>query len=142
MTGLCVPATKTCEVLAWCPVENDHNIPEYVEHHSERKLIATCDACLCRNAVLLNGCDTFCKNIIRDCLCSSAHWIFNTTLSLLFIPIQPPSADVCRELHAVHQKLCDFPLVSGHKVMDLIHVKLHLAQQELLINEQIDVEVQ
>lgn len=21
--------TKTCEVLAWCPVENDHNIPEY-----------------------------------------------------------------------------------------------------------------
>ncbi|XP_036974450.1 P2X purinoceptor 1 isoform X3 [Acanthopagrus latus] len=28
MTGLCVPATKTCEVLAWCPVENDHNIPD------------------------------------------------------------------------------------------------------------------
>ncbi|KAM8741536.1 P2X purinoceptor 1 isoform 2-T2 [Acanthopagrus schlegelii] len=28
MTGSCVPATKTCEVLAWCPVENDHNIPD------------------------------------------------------------------------------------------------------------------
>lgn len=60
---------------------------------------------------------------------------FDTTLSLLFIPIQPPSADVCRELHTVHQKLCDFPLVSGHKVMDLSHIKLHLAQQELVINE-------
>ncbi|XP_034405409.1 P2X purinoceptor 1 isoform X3 [Cyclopterus lumpus] len=28
MTGVCVKANKTCEVLAWCPVENDHNIPE------------------------------------------------------------------------------------------------------------------
>ncbi|XP_068455842.1 P2X purinoceptor 1 isoform X2 [Clinocottus analis] len=28
MTGVCVNATKTCEVLAWCPVENDHNIPD------------------------------------------------------------------------------------------------------------------
>ncbi|TNN64758.1 P2X purinoceptor 1 [Liparis tanakae] len=28
MTGVCLNATKTCEVLAWCPVENDHNIPE------------------------------------------------------------------------------------------------------------------
>ncbi|KAM8898844.1 P2X purinoceptor 1 isoform 2-T2 [Spinachia spinachia] len=27
MTGVCVAATKTCEVLAWCPVEDDHNIP-------------------------------------------------------------------------------------------------------------------
>ncbi len=31
MTGVCVNTTKTCEVLAWCPIENDHNIPEYVE---------------------------------------------------------------------------------------------------------------
>uniref|UniRef100_A0A8C5DJN3 P2X purinoceptor n=1 Tax=Gouania willdenowi TaxID=441366 RepID=A0A8C5DJN3_GOUWI len=30
MTGVCVNATKTCEVLAWCPVEDDHTIPEYV----------------------------------------------------------------------------------------------------------------
>ncbi|KAG8008238.1 P2X purinoceptor 1 [Nibea albiflora] len=28
MTGVCVQSTKTCEVLAWCPVENDHNIPD------------------------------------------------------------------------------------------------------------------
>ncbi|XP_010741429.1 P2X purinoceptor 1 isoform X2 [Larimichthys crocea] len=28
MTGVCVDSTKTCEVLAWCPVENDHNIPD------------------------------------------------------------------------------------------------------------------
>ncbi|XP_030294617.1 P2X purinoceptor 1 isoform X4 [Sparus aurata] len=28
LTGVCVPANKTCEVLAWCPVENDHNIPD------------------------------------------------------------------------------------------------------------------
>ncbi|XP_051903891.1 P2X purinoceptor 1 isoform X2 [Hippocampus zosterae] len=28
MTGVCDNATKTCEVLAWCPVENDHNIPD------------------------------------------------------------------------------------------------------------------
>lgn len=31
MTGVCVNATKTCEVLTWCPVENDRNIPEYVK---------------------------------------------------------------------------------------------------------------
>ncbi|KAM8835626.1 P2X purinoceptor 1 isoform 1-T1 [Synchiropus picturatus] len=28
MTGVCANATKTCEVLAWCPVENDHVIPD------------------------------------------------------------------------------------------------------------------
>ncbi|KAK0136228.1 P2X purinoceptor 1 [Merluccius polli] len=28
MTGVCVPETKTCEVIAWCPVENDHTIPD------------------------------------------------------------------------------------------------------------------
>eukprot|EP00066_Takifugu_rubripes_P027045 XP_011616311.1 PREDICTED: P2X purinoceptor 1 isoform X3 [Takifugu rubripes] len=28
MTGVCVNSTRTCEVLAWCPIENDHNIPE------------------------------------------------------------------------------------------------------------------
>ncbi|XP_017268165.1 P2X purinoceptor 1 isoform X1 [Kryptolebias marmoratus] len=28
MTGVCVNATKTCEVLAWCPVEDDHDIPD------------------------------------------------------------------------------------------------------------------
>ncbi|XP_067463577.1 P2X purinoceptor 1 isoform X3 [Thunnus thynnus] len=28
MTGVCVNTTKTCEVLAWCPVENDHDIPD------------------------------------------------------------------------------------------------------------------
>uniref|UniRef100_A0A8P4KGK7 P2X purinoceptor n=1 Tax=Dicentrarchus labrax TaxID=13489 RepID=A0A8P4KGK7_DICLA len=28
MTGKCVNTTKTCEVLAWCPVEDDNNIPE------------------------------------------------------------------------------------------------------------------
>nr|XP_046265916.1 P2X purinoceptor 1 isoform X2 [Scatophagus argus] len=28
MTGVCVSTTKTCEVLAWCPVENDLNIPD------------------------------------------------------------------------------------------------------------------
>ncbi|XP_023120567.2 P2X purinoceptor 1 isoform X3 [Amphiprion ocellaris] len=28
MTGVCVEGTKTCEVLAWCPVEDDHNIPD------------------------------------------------------------------------------------------------------------------
>ncbi|KAM4726220.1 P2X purinoceptor 1 [Anableps anableps] len=27
MTGVCNDTTKTCEVLAWCPVENDHTIP-------------------------------------------------------------------------------------------------------------------
>ncbi|XP_058482497.1 P2X purinoceptor 1 isoform X1 [Solea solea] len=27
MTGICVNATKTCEVLAWCPIEDDHVIP-------------------------------------------------------------------------------------------------------------------
>lgn len=28
MTGVCLNTTKTCEVLAWCPVEDDHNIPD------------------------------------------------------------------------------------------------------------------
>ncbi|XP_035523120.1 P2X purinoceptor 1 isoform X3 [Morone saxatilis] len=28
MTGKCVNTTKTCEVLAWCPVEDDNNIPD------------------------------------------------------------------------------------------------------------------
>ncbi|XP_061559349.1 P2X purinoceptor 1 isoform X2 [Phycodurus eques] len=28
MTGMCDNATKTCEVAAWCPIENDHNIPD------------------------------------------------------------------------------------------------------------------
>ncbi|XP_074527848.1 P2X purinoceptor 1 isoform X4 [Halichoeres trimaculatus] len=28
MTGVCVNSTKTCEVLAWCPVEDDHTIPD------------------------------------------------------------------------------------------------------------------
>lgn len=28
MTGVCVNTTKTCEVLAWCPVEDDHTIPD------------------------------------------------------------------------------------------------------------------
>lgn len=28
MTGVCVNSTMTCEVLAWCPIENDGNIPE------------------------------------------------------------------------------------------------------------------
>ncbi|XP_037323041.2 P2X purinoceptor 1 isoform X1 [Pungitius pungitius] len=28
MTGVCVKANKTCEVLAWCPVEDDRNIPD------------------------------------------------------------------------------------------------------------------
>uniref|UniRef100_A0A665U842 P2X purinoceptor n=1 Tax=Echeneis naucrates TaxID=173247 RepID=A0A665U842_ECHNA len=28
MTGVCANRTKTCEVLAWCPVEDDHNIPD------------------------------------------------------------------------------------------------------------------
>lgn len=47
MTGVCVNTTKTCEVLAWCPVEDDHKIPEYVEtlNYSCRKLILTCNAC-------------------------------------------------------------------------------------------------
>ncbi|XP_034033435.1 P2X purinoceptor 1 [Thalassophryne amazonica] len=27
MTGVCVNETKTCEILAWCPVEDDRNIP-------------------------------------------------------------------------------------------------------------------
>lgn len=28
MTGVCVNTTKTCEVLAWCPIENDTYIPD------------------------------------------------------------------------------------------------------------------
>ncbi|XP_046876504.1 P2X purinoceptor 1 isoform X2 [Hypomesus transpacificus] len=28
MTGKCVNSTKTCEVLAWCPVEDDRTIPD------------------------------------------------------------------------------------------------------------------
>ncbi|XP_034539794.1 P2X purinoceptor 1 isoform X1 [Notolabrus celidotus] len=28
MTGVCMNTTKTCEVLAWCPVEDDHTIPD------------------------------------------------------------------------------------------------------------------
>ncbi|XP_037543513.1 P2X purinoceptor 1 isoform X2 [Nematolebias whitei] len=28
MTGVCADATKTCEVLAWCPVEDDNTIPD------------------------------------------------------------------------------------------------------------------
>ncbi|XP_069556844.1 P2X purinoceptor 1 isoform X2 [Brachyistius frenatus] len=28
MTGVCDNDTKTCEVLAWCPVEDDHEIPD------------------------------------------------------------------------------------------------------------------
>lgn len=40
MTGVCVNTTKTCEVLAWCPVENDFVIPEYVKmlNYSDNKL--------------------------------------------------------------------------------------------------------
>uniref|UniRef100_A0A3Q4H0Z6 Uncharacterized protein n=1 Tax=Neolamprologus brichardi TaxID=32507 RepID=A0A3Q4H0Z6_NEOBR len=28
MTGVCVNRTKTCEVLAWCPVEDDRDVPD------------------------------------------------------------------------------------------------------------------
>ncbi|CAI5644516.1 unnamed protein product [Oreochromis niloticus] len=28
MTGVCVKRTKTCEVLAWCPVEDDRKVPD------------------------------------------------------------------------------------------------------------------
>ncbi|XP_076024231.1 P2X purinoceptor 1 isoform X2 [Genypterus blacodes] len=28
MTGMCVNTTKTCEVYAWCPVEDDNHIPD------------------------------------------------------------------------------------------------------------------
>ncbi|XP_031603942.1 P2X purinoceptor 1 isoform X1 [Oreochromis aureus] len=28
MTGVCVNRTKTCEVLAWCPVEDDRKVPD------------------------------------------------------------------------------------------------------------------
>ncbi|XP_071377706.1 P2X purinoceptor 1 isoform X3 [Centroberyx affinis] len=28
MTGVCVNDTQTCEVLAWCPIEDDRNIPD------------------------------------------------------------------------------------------------------------------
>ncbi|XP_053187947.1 P2X purinoceptor 1 isoform X2 [Scomber japonicus] len=28
MTGVCVNTTKTCEILAWCPVEDDRKIPD------------------------------------------------------------------------------------------------------------------
>ncbi|KAF7659801.1 hypothetical protein LDENG_00292950 [Lucifuga dentata] len=28
MTGVCVNETQTCEVYAWCPVEDDHKIPD------------------------------------------------------------------------------------------------------------------
>ncbi|CAF98518.1 unnamed protein product, partial [Tetraodon nigroviridis] len=27
MTGVCVNSTMTCEVLAWCPIENDQHVP-------------------------------------------------------------------------------------------------------------------
>lgn len=30
LTGVCVKETKTCELLAWCPLEDDRNIPKYV----------------------------------------------------------------------------------------------------------------
>lgn len=47
MTGVCVNTTHTCEVLAWCPVEDDHNIPEYVEtlNYSYCMLVLLCNAC-------------------------------------------------------------------------------------------------
>lgn len=48
MTGVCVNTTKTCEVLAWCPVENDHNIPEYVQPTAGHTsvLVSVC-VCVC-----------------------------------------------------------------------------------------------
>lgn len=47
MTGVCRNETKTCEVLAWCPVEDDNIIPEYVEtlNYSHCTLTRTCHAC-------------------------------------------------------------------------------------------------
>lgn len=47
MTGVCVNTTKTCEVLAWCPVEDDSVIPEYVKtlNYSYCKLTPTCNVC-------------------------------------------------------------------------------------------------
>lgn len=53
--------TKTCEVLAWCPVEDDTNIPEYVETltYSHCQLILTGNACdnvwICNDSVHLTG---------------------------------------------------------------------------------------
>lgn len=43
-------------------------------------------------------------------------------------PSQSSSADVYRELHTVHQKLCNFPHFWRHKVINL-HVKLNSALQ-------------
>lgn len=50
MTGVCEKATKTCEVLAWCPVENDHDIPEYVDTLNESNC-RTCDYFICDDSV-------------------------------------------------------------------------------------------
>ena len=43
MTGVCVNATNTCEVLTWCPVEDDHNIPKYVD--TPNSLFCKIDLC-------------------------------------------------------------------------------------------------
>lgn len=41
MTGVCVKSTNTCEVLAWCPVEDDNGIPTYAESLN----YLCCDSC-------------------------------------------------------------------------------------------------
>lgn len=49
------------------------------------------------------------------------HNIHDSSL-VVFVSIQPPAADLCRELHPVHQKLCHFPFIWCYKVMKLIRV--------------------
>lgn len=41
MTGVCVKRTKTCEVLAWCPVEDDRKVPEYADKLNYSRLCDT-----------------------------------------------------------------------------------------------------
>lgn len=128
MTGKCVGnTTKTCEVVAWCPVEDDHAIPEYV---GSLKILLTLYIrpvaiimyyLLYVLNVTLNWTKWFVSYFmkgkwspsifLRWTLCTSmCVWCVNALFVFVFyvllFSVQSRTFDVGRELHTVHQKLC------------------------------------
>ena len=128
MTGVCVNETKTCEVLAWCPVEDDHNIPEYVEtlKYSYCKLTLTCDDWICDDSVIqLHNC-LYMRKVICDDLCASTY----SSVFCLF-PSSPPTLMSAENYTLFIKNSVTFPLFRVSRWWTFIHIKFSLAQQML-----------